>query len=77
MHSGSERVATPNPSPQIGTAALPVAMSGAIIMGLPIDMWLLLMNIGYVAIVTVIALPKLIRAITDLRVMWADWRKRR
>tara|TARA_B100000965_G_scaffold30442_1_gene22628 strand:- start:917 stop:1057 length:141 start_codon:yes stop_codon:yes gene_type:complete len=46
-------------------------------MGLPIDMWLLLMNIGYVAIVTVIALPKLIRAITDLRVMWADWRKRR
>ena len=77
MHSGSERVATPNPSPQIGTAALPVAMSGAILMGLPIDMWLLLMNIGYVAIVTVIALPKLIRAITDLRVMWADWRKRR
>ncbi|MBM1145625.1 hypothetical protein GN155_017715 [Alcanivorax sp. ZXX171] len=70
-------MATPNPSPQIGTAALPVAMSGAIIMGLPIDMWLLLMNIGYVAIVTVIALPKLIRAITDLRVMWADWRKRR
>jgi len=28
-------------------------------MGLPIDMWLLLMNIGYVAIVTIIALPKL------------------
>ncbi len=76
MQSGSDRVTTPNPSPQIGTAALPVAMSGALIMGLPIDMWLLLMNIGYVAIVTIIALPKLIRAVRDLRAMWTAWRKR-
>lgn len=71
------RMSAINNVPETAAAVPPAAVTGLMIMGVPVETWIQIGTLAYLAIAIAIALPKLFRMLSDVREKWRAWRARK
>lgn len=66
---------TPSPAPEALAAVPPTAVSGAMLFGVSFEVWVQIATLAYLAGAIIVSLPRIIRAVRDLKALWCSRRE--